>query len=163
MKARIYLVKLLPQDFESFYALTGNEKVMAMITERALSNEEALKKFNYFLQNNELHNSFGSFKVLEVGSLSLLGFAKLEVTKENRYEAELGYMLLPEFWGRGLGDEIAKYLLEVAISDPDLKRIYAITDPDNIASRKILLKNGFVSEEVGKIDGLPSEVFGREV
>ena len=163
MKPRIYLKKLLPQDFESFYALTGNEKVMAMITERALSKEEALKKFYYFLQNNELHRSFGSFKVLEVGSSKLLGFAKLEITKEKPNEAELGYMLMPEFWGKGLGSEIAKYLLEVAKSDPDLKRVYAITDPDNIASRKILLKNGFVSEEVGQIDGLPSEVFGRRV
>ena len=163
MKRRIYLEKLLPQDFESFYNLTGNEKVMAMITERALSKGEALKKFNNFLLNNELHKSFGSFKVLEVGSSKMLGFSKLETTEENPYEAELGYMLLPEFWGRGLGDEIAKYLLEVAKSDPQLKRVYAITDPDNIASRKILLKNGFASEEVGMIDGLASEIFGREV
>ena len=163
MKPRIYLEKLLAQDFENFYALTGNEKVMAMITERALSKEEALKKFNYFLQNNELHRSFGSFKVFDMASSKLLGFAKLEITNENRNEAELGYMLLPEFWGRGLGSEIAETLLEVAILDPDLKRVYAITDPDNIASRKILLKYGFVSEQVGEIDGLPSEVFGRKV
>jgi hypothetical protein len=51
----------------------------------------------------------------------------------------------------------------VAKSDPILNRVYAITDPDNIASRKILLNNGFVSEEVGEIDGLASEVFGRTV
>lgn len=72
MKSGVYLEKLLPQDFESFYALTGNEKVMAMITERPLSEEEALKKFNYFLENNKLHKSFGSFKVLEVLSSKLL-------------------------------------------------------------------------------------------
>lgn len=68
-----------------------------------------------------------------MGSSKLLGFAKLEITKEKPNEAELGYMLLPEFWGRGLGDEIAKHLLEVAKSDPDLKRVYANTDPDNSA------------------------------
>ena len=163
MKRRIYLERLMRQDFKSFYALTGNEKVMAMITERALTKEEALKKFNFFLENNELHKSFGSFKVFDSASSKFLGFAKLEITKEKPEEAELGYMLLPEFWGRGLGDEIAKLLLEVAKSDPNLKRVYAITDPDNIASRKILLKNGFVSEEVGEIDGLPSEVFGRKI
>ncbi len=84
---RIYLEKLLPQDFESFFGLTGNEKVMAMITERPLSEEEALEKFNYFLENNELYNSFGSFKVLEVDSSKLLGFAKLEITKEKPEEA----------------------------------------------------------------------------
>ena len=88
MKARIYLEKLLPQDFESFYALTGNEKVMAMITERALTKDEALHKYNYFLENNELHESFGSFKVFEVKGSNLLGFAKLEITEENRNEAE---------------------------------------------------------------------------
>jgi ribosomal-protein-alanine N-acetyltransferase len=163
MKSRIYLEKLLPHDFESFYALTGNEKVMAMITERALSREEALKKFNYFLENNELHKSFGSFKVLEVLSSKLLGFAKLEITKEKPEEAELGYMLLPEFWGNGFGSEIAETLLEVAISDPNLKRVYANTDPNNVASRKILINNGFASEEVGEIDGLPSEIFGKNL
>jgi len=163
MKPRIYLEKLLPDDFESFYALTGNGKVMAMITERPLSKEEARKKFNYFLENNELHKSFGSFKVLEVLSSKLLGFAKLEITKEKPEEAELGYMLLPEFWGRGFGNEIAEYLLEVAESDPLLNRVYAITDPDNTASRKILINNGFASEEVGEIDGLPSEIFGKNL
>jgi len=163
MKSRIYLEKLLRQDFESFYALTGNGKVMAMITERPLSKEEALKKFNYFLENNKLHKSFGSFKVFEVEDSGVLGFAKLEITDENRYEAELGYMLLPEFWGRGYGNEIAEHLIKVAKSDPLLKRVYANTDPDNIASRKILLKNGFTSEKVGRIDGLPSEIFGREL
>jgi ribosomal-protein-alanine N-acetyltransferase len=163
MKYRIFLEKLLPQDFESFFSLTGNEKVMAMITERPLSEEEALEKFNYFLENNELYNSFGSFKVLEVDSSKLLGFAKLEITKEKPEEAELGYMLLPEFWGRGLGNEIAEILLDVAISDPNLSRVYANTDPNNVASRKILINNGFASEKVGEIDGLPSEIFGRQV
>lgn len=163
MKPRIYLEKLSPQDFESFYTLTGNGKVMAMITERALSKEEARKKFNYFLENNELHKSFGSFKVLEVHSSKLLGFAKLEITKEKPEEAELGYMLLPEYWGRGLGGEIAEILLEAAISDPNLTRLYANTDPNNHASRKILINNGFTSEEIGEIDGLASEIFGRQV
>ena len=163
MKSGIYLEKLLPQDFESFCALTGNEKVMAMITERPLSKEEALKKFNYFLENNKLHKSFGSFKVLEVGRSKLLGFAKLEITKEKPEEAEIGYMLLPEFWGRGFGNEIAEHLLEMARLNPLLKRVYANTDPENTASRKILLKNGFTSEGIGELGGLPNEVFGREI
>jgi ribosomal-protein-alanine N-acetyltransferase len=96
MKPRIYLEKLLPHDFVSFYALTGNEKVMAMITERALSREEALRKFNYFLENNELHKSFGSFKDLEVLSSKLLGFAKLEITKEKPEKTGfLSYTTIP--------------------------------------------------------------------
>jgi len=163
MKPRIYLEKMLAQDFDFFFVLTGNEKIMATITGRALSKEEAQKKFNSLLRNNELHKSFGSFKVIDAASSQVIGFSKLEITREKTQEAELGYMLLPEFWGRGLGNEIAETLLDVAISDPNLIRVYANTDPNNVASRKILMKNGFTSEEVGVIDGLPSEIFGRKL
>ena len=163
MERRIYLEKLRSQDFDQYFALVGNEQVMAMITERALHKKEALEKFNYFLQNNELHPSFGAFKVIEVKNRAILGMAKLEIRDGRRNEAELGYLLQPEFWGKGFGNEIAEVLLEVALADPELNRIFAITDPANIASRKILLKNGFVSEKVGEMDGLPSEVFGRKI
>ncbi|TFH21420.1 MAG: N-acetyltransferase [Bacteroidia bacterium] len=163
MKQRICLEKLCSQDFEQYYTLVGNEKVMAMITERALSRDEALEKFNHFLNNNELHPSFGTFKIFEAASKELLGLAKLEIKKLKRNEAELGYLLQPEFWGKGFGNEIAEVLLEVALADPQLTRVFAITDPQNIASRKILLRNGFVSEELGEIDGLPSEIFGRKM
>lgn len=163
MEPGIYLQKLLPQDFESFYAMTGNKKVMAMITGRPLSVEEARKKFDYFLENNKLHLSFGSFKVLEAPGSKLLGFAKLEIKKEKPEEAEIGYMLLPEFWGRGLGNEIAETLMEIARADPNLTRVYANTDPNNHASRKILIKQGFTSEEINELDGLPNELFGRNI
>ena len=163
MEGRIYLEKMSAKDFGEYYTLVGNEQVMAMITERALTMEEALEKFNYFLQNNELHPSFGTFMVFEANSKRLLGCAKLEIKEGKRYEAELGYLLQPEFWGKGFGNEIAEVLLEVALADPELTRVFAITDPQNIASRKILLKNGFVSEEIGMMDALPSEIFGRKM
>ncbi len=151
------------QDFDQYYLLVGNKQVMAMITERALSREEAWKKFNHFLRNSKIHPDYGTFKVLQNTTGHLLGMAKLEIREENGSEAELGYLLQPEYWGQGYGNEIAEVLLEVAKTDPRLKRVYAITDPQNIASRKILLKNGFVSEKIGEMDGLPSEVFGRNI
>lgn len=163
MKTRIYLVKMLPKDFEAFFTLTGNKKVMELITGRALTMEEARLKFNSLLKNSRLHESLGSFIVLDVTSSKMLGFAKLEITEENPDNAELGFMLLPEFWGRGYGREIAEQLMGVAELQTDLSRVYANIDPDNMASRKILLGLGFVSEMVGEIDGLPSEILARKL
>ncbi|MEA3461204.1 MAG: GNAT family N-acetyltransferase [Bacteroidota bacterium] len=163
MKRRIYLEKMQPHDFDAFYAMVSNEKIMARITERALSKEEALKKFNELLRNSALHKSFGSYKVLERTGSKLMGMAKLEITPEKLNEAELGFMLLPEFWGKGYGTEIAKILFDIAKTYPHLKRVYANIDPDNKASRKILINMGFTSEKVGEIDGLPSEIFGMDV
>ena len=163
MKARIYLEKTGPQDFDSFFTLTGNELVMAKITERPLSEEEARKKFSSLLRNNRGHPALGSFKVLEDPGGRFLGFAKLELTEEKANEAELGFMLLPEVWGKGFGSEIARLLLEVARSVPQLKRVYAIIDPENQASRKILINNAFISEELTTIDGLPAESLALSV
>jgi RimJ/RimL family protein N-acetyltransferase len=163
MKPRIYLEKLSTDDFDAYFHMLGNHEVMAMITERALTREEARKKFIYALQNNEIHVSYGTFKVFEASSQDLLGFAKLEIKKGKGNEAELGYLVKPEFWGKGFGNEMAEVLLGIAESDPNLKRVFAITDPQNIASRKILIKNGFISEKLGEVDGLPSEIFGRKM
>ncbi len=163
MKARIYLEKTGPQDFDSFFALTGNELVMSKITERPLSEEESRKKFSSLLKNNHLHPALGSFMVLEDPGDRFLGFAKLELSKEKQDEAELGFMLLPEVWGKGFGSEIARLLLEVARTVPQLKRVYAIIDPANQASRKILINNAFISEELTTIDGLPGEILALSV
>ena len=163
MKDRIRLKKIVSEDFESFCSMVGNEKVMDMITERALTREEARKKFDDMLQNSELNPLYGSFRVVEKKSAELIGFAKLEITREKMDEAELGFMLLPVFWGLGLGSEIARILLDVAKSDPRLKRVYANIHPNNEASRKILVNNGFKSEKVGEIDGLPGEILALSV
>ena len=157
------MVKLTSEDFDQYYELVGNEKVMAMITERALDEEEALEKFHEFLRNGELHLEYGTFKVFERKTGKLLGLAKLEILRDRRHEAELGYMLKPDFWGQGFGNEITELLLETALSDPSLKRVHAISDPQNMASRKILLNKGFSSEKVYAVEGLPSEQFGRNV
>ena len=163
MKPRVYLKKIVAEDFEAFYSMAGNEKVMKMITGKAQTRAEARIKFNSLLANNRWKESLGSFMVFARSDSRLLGFAKLEIKDQNQQEAELGYSLLPEFWGRGYGREIAEHLMHLALQEPDLDRVYAITDPDNIASRKILLHLGFVSEKKGEMDGLPSEIFGRSL
>ena len=153
--------KIMAQDFESFYTLAGNAKVMALITGKPQTREEAMKKFNSLLENSSHYDAYGSFMVRELASSELLGFAKLEIKGKLRSEAELGYMLKPEYWGLGYGSETAAYLMKTAEADPELSRVYAIIDPNHVASKKILLRLGFESEQKCEIDGWPSEVFGR--
>ncbi|MDV2887909.1 GNAT family N-acetyltransferase, partial [Alkalihalophilus pseudofirmus] len=80
---------------------------------------------------------------------------------ENKIEeAEIGYMILPKYWGKGYGSTIAKQLIESA-KQTNLNILKAIIDPKNIPSRKILIKQGFSSEKVCEIDGLPGEILAR--
>lgn len=163
MEKRIYLEKFTSMDFDNYYKLVSNEKVMAMITERAILLDEALENYNLILNNNQLHNSFGNFKIMEVSTNKFIGSALLKVKDMSSTEAELGYMLLPDYWGKGIGSEVAKMLIEKAKEEKQINKITAIIDPNNIASRKILVNSGFISDMVCEIDGLPGEILSMKI
>ncbi len=154
---KLLLDKFTANDFDLYYALVSNEQVMARITERAIPYEEAMEEFQALLANNALHNRFGQFKLIERQSGIFVGLGKLEVTEEAAFSAELGYSLLPQYWGNGLGTEAARQLIEIARSEKQLKTLTAIIDPANVASRKILTNQGFISKRLFNYDGLPAE------
>ena len=70
-----------------------------------------------------------------------------------RQPPELGYMMHPDFWGKGYASEAVQLFLQFYWQlRPDVQSIIAKVDPDNVASIKILVKNGFREEEVKKGD-----------
>jgi ribosomal-protein-alanine N-acetyltransferase len=156
------LAKFTVNDFELYYSLVSNEKVMAMITENAIPLEVAREKFNKMIKRNALFAKYGSFKVYSNTTNEFLGSGNLTINKNNDNEAEIGYMLLPKYWGKGFGSQIANTLVERAM-DGGLKKLTAIIDPNNVASRKILISLGFHSLKVCEIDGLPGEIFYKNL
>ncbi len=157
----LILEKFTPQDFDDYFKLVSDPKVMAMITERAIPAEEAWRDYEKLLVENTLHPDLGHFRVLEAGSRNYLGLGKLAVEVAEADRAELGYILSVEHWGKGLGNRIAASLVAIAERQPTIRTLFAIIDPANIASRKILLNNSFVSREFKDFDGLPGEVLER--
>lgn len=152
------LEKLAPDDFPVYFRLVGDEEVMSMITERAIPLEEAKSDYNNRMLENQFHIDFGHFKIVDEHSGDFIGVGKLEITSPHSNKAELGYMLLPAYWGKGIASGVARQLIEVARKHDFIKRLFAIIDPKNIPSRKILINNGFVSKGLADFDGLPGEV-----
>ena len=65
---------------------------------------------------------------------------------------EIGYGINPEYEGRGLTTEAVIAMTEWASGQPGVLCIEAETDPQNIASQKVLQKAGF----------MPNGVMGKE-
>lgn len=61
--------------------------------------------------------------------------------------AELGFVLHPDFWGRGLAAEAAKALLVRGMSELELSYIWATCDTRNLASIGVLEKAGMIRAE----------------
>lgn len=157
------LEKFAQVDFDLYYELVRDEHVMAMITERVIPLEEAKSDFEKIVQNTALHPSFGYFKIIAREDGRFVGLAKLEIETPDSWNAELGYMLLPAYWGMGIGSTVARQLIEIAKLHVQLHKLTAIIDPSNIASRKILINNGFVSQGCRNFDGLPGEVLTMDI
>ena len=146
------------RDFDYYFQMVNDEKVMAMITERPFEFDEAREDFKKLLKLNSISDHFGTYKIFDRKNGKFIGLAKLEITESNSDIAELGYIILPEYWGKGIASVIAEYLIDYARLLKKLKGMFAIIDPNNLASRKILIKNGFQTREFRDFDGLPGEV-----
>ena len=72
-------------------------------------------------------------------------------------EVELGYVVRPPYWGRGLATEMSQALIDVVARGLKLDHVVAVTKPHNIASQRVLEKSGFTSlgDQI-EADGQPS-------
>lgn len=152
------LKKFGPQDFGDYFMLVQDARVMAMITGRAIGHVEARRDYDRILSSNAIHPDLGHYRIIDAHTECCIGLGKLELTTVGAEIAELGYMLLPDYWGKGIAGQTAASLVTRARKIPTLHRLVAIIDPANTASRKILINQGFVSAEFRDFDGLPGEV-----
>ncbi len=73
-----------------------------------------------------------------VGDLCFKGF--------NGGAPEIGYGIKKEFAGHGLMSEAVAALAEWASRQPGVTRVLAQTEPDNLASQRVLVKAGFAAD-----------------
>ena len=88
------------------------------------------------------NNGFGMNVIFLKSSNKPIGLCGL-VKRETFEHPDIGYALLPEFWGQGIARSASKIVLEYASSDLGLKKILAFTSPHNEKSAKLLEKLGF--------------------
>lgn len=63
-----------------------------------------------------------------------------------RKDAEIGYLLLTEYWSKGIMTEAAREFCSIGFEKLDIIRISALYYEPNIASARVLEKLGFVHE-----------------
>ena len=65
-------------------------------------------------------------------------------------DGELGYLLLTDHWSKGIMTEAVRQICEIAFSELDIIRITGLVYAPNVASQRVLEKNGFVREGIQK-------------
>ncbi len=72
---------------------------------------------------------------------------------------EVAWAIVPERWGHGLATELARASVEVAFGRLGLSELIAFTLPDNVASRRVMVKAGFAYEREIEPADLPHVLY----
>lgn len=164
MKNRIYFEKFLSEyDFKYYLDLVSNQEVMVMNYGRVFTIDESILTYKGVLKNNKNYEAFGYFKVFEKHTKNFIGLGAITLNNDFS-EAEIEYMLMPDYWGKGYGGEIVRNLLKRAEETKSIQKVIAIVDPNNLISKKILFNNGFVLCKIFEIDdGSLAEMHSKEI
>jgi ribosomal-protein-alanine N-acetyltransferase len=86
---------------------------------------------------------FGLFILRDDKSGDFVGRSAIRhVSVEGDDEVEIGYALMPEFWGRGLATEVAREMVRLAFSQLQLTELIAFALLGNLASHRVMQKAG---------------------
>lgn len=97
---------------------------------------------NVWLKDYQTYG-YGRLAAIDKANGKVIGFAGLKFLPEEG-EADLGYRFLPEYWGKGYGYEAAVACIQHAHGHYELEKVIAFVMPENLGSRRILEKLGFV-------------------
>ena len=143
---RLVLRQILEDDVHEVFVLRSNKEVMQFIDRPlAASAEDALeliKKITGSINNNEGITWAISLQN-DATLIGTIGFWKID--KEN-HRAEIGYLLHPGHQQKGIMQEAVAAVRSYGFSAIKLHSIEANINPANMASKKLLEKNGFVQE-----------------
>ena len=139
---------LRPFTLDDAHALNQVNKLHSVM--RYIGPTETAEQTRDYLINGPLADyqqwGYGRHAVIDKASEQLIGFCGLKYLADID-ETDIGYRLLPSFWGQGLATETALALMDYAKSALQLTRVIALALPDNHASINIFPKLGLEYEK----------------
>ena len=143
---RLLLRRVDSNDINEIFALRSNPETMKYIPRPLVKTDEDALEHIAMIDSKIDSNEGINWAITLKGNPKLIGVIGHYRIKPENYRAELGYMLLPEYHGKGIVSEAVKEAVKYGFQVIKLNSLEAIIDPDNHASAKVLEKNGFVKE-----------------
>lgn len=143
---RLSLRAMHPIDTEDMYDYARREEVTRYLLWSPHPNESYTKQYLSYIQSRYALGDFYDWAIIDQESRRMIGtcgFARIDTANAS---AELGYVLNPDFAGRGYATEAAKRVMEFGFSELGLHRIEARFMVGNAPSQRVMEKLGMSFE-----------------
>ncbi len=148
---RLSLRQFSSDDAEFILELLNEPSFIHFIGDRKIRSLDGAK---VYIKNGPVasyaQHGFGLYLVELKETGDFIGMCGL-IKRDTLDDVDIGYAFLPKFWSKGYAVESALAVKEYARKVVGLKRIVAITDPQNMASIRVLEKIGMTFEKMIKL------------
>ena len=146
---RLILREVLSTDVEGMFELDSDPKVHKFLGNRPITELEQAKKIIDFLRQQYKERGIARWAVIHKETNEFMGWSGIKLLNESEqmngfYEVyELGYRLIPKFWGKGYATESAQAWVDYMFNETEVTSLYAAADIPNKGSVNVLQKVGF--------------------
>ena len=96
-------------------------------------------------QNEKPRRTF-EFAIILKSDQSLIGGCGIRIKNDTNRDGDLGFTIHSNYWGKGLGTEVANSLISFGFDNLKLHRIWVTCNVKNLASARVLEKSGMKLE-----------------
>jgi len=132
------------KDIKSLVKNANNKKIWDNLRDEfpypytEIAAQEWIKIVN---KDNPTTNFAIEYKGKAVGGIGII--IQTDVFRKN---AEIGYWLGEKYWNKGIATKSLKAMVEYTFNNYDINRLIAYVFDSNIASKRVLIKCGFIEE-----------------
>jgi len=159
--ARTRLTLLTEEDLPAMTALSQEEDTFKFIRKLQVMTAE---QYHAFLQTKLQQIKDGSgyhWAVWSKTDGAFIGAVNLNPIFGTS-KLQIGCQLKRDYWGQGYASELMKRLVEFGLEELRLPAVYGVFEKDNIVSRRLLQRLGFVLEESRSEKGVEIEIHTKK-
>ena len=136
---RLTIRELTPNDIDGFYDLQSNKTAMDMVPDKIMTFDACQRDLNIRIRNyNSDQKEFDVWAVIDSKNNDFVGTCALVYLDDSN--VEIGYRFREQYWGNGIGTEVAQGLINFVFTNRSEKRIVADVSQNNLGSTRILEK-----------------------
>ena len=137
---RVLLRRLRVADAADMYDYARRESVTRYLLWSPHPDPDYTRQYLSYLQGRYRDGELYDWAVIDKTSWKMIGTTGFPLISEANRNAEVGYVLHPDYWGRGYATEILHTVLRFAFQTLRLHRVEARCFEEHAASRRVMEK-----------------------
>ena len=143
---RLRLRKISRKDVNEIFFLRSDSRVLHYLDKAPAKTKKDAYDFIKIVHDAEKNADGITWGITLKNIEKIIGTIGFWRMQKEHYRAEIGYILHPDYWGKGITQEAITVVIKYGFEVMKLHSIEANVNPDNTASIRLLEKNGFVRE-----------------